>query len=102
MLPSALAAFSAPSGVRSWPSRAASCGPTAPNAADANNINTAAERIGIFMTPPSMCVHGATRHGASERYFDAGRDEIAIVQQVVLTGALASAPTPANSQADCT
>src|SRR5215831_2104355 len=87
MLPSALPAFSPPSGVRSWPSRPASCGLTAPNATDASSIAATADRISIFMAPPPMCVPGANPSQASERDFDAGRDEIAIVEQVVLAGA---------------
>src|ERR1700693_3207156 len=74
MLPSALPAFSPPRGVRSAPRRAASCGLTAPHARCANNSPAAATWI-VFIAAPS------------ERELDARRDEAAVVEQVVLTGA---------------
>src|SRR5882762_4271838 len=49
MLPSALAAFSPPSGVSSVPRRAASSGLTAPQAAGADSSPAAANRIRVFI-----------------------------------------------------
>src|SRR5579863_5105674 len=74
MVPSALPAFSPPRGVRSAPRRAASCGLTAPHARCANNSPAAATWIVFIATP-------------SERELDARRDETAVAEQVVLTGA---------------
>src|ERR1700751_831280 len=45
----------------------------------------AADRISIFMAPSPSCVPGQLESQASEGNFDAGRDEIAIVEQCVLT-----------------
>src|SRR5579863_2657648 len=75
IVPSALAAFSPPRGVRSCPRRAASCGLTAPHA-DCANSTAAAKRTTVFIAAPS------------ERKLDARGEEVAIVQQVVLASAV--------------
>src|SRR5579872_2083574 len=87
MEPSALPAFSPPSGVRSWPRRAASCGLTPPSA-DCVNSRAAANPTTIFISAPFICSR-ETRRAArrSERKLDAGGDEVAIAQHVVLAGA---------------
>src|SRR5437660_2371673 len=82
MLPSALPAFSPPSGVSSAPSRAASSGLTAArSSAGASSSTAAVKRISVFMAAPSL---SPVRARASERELDAGCNEATIVEQVVL------------------
>src|SRR5690348_11891856 len=90
MVPSALPAFSPPSGVRSAPRRAASCGLTAPKASGAASSAAADNRVRVFIAAPPF-VRGlrARRRPSSfsERELDAGRDEIPVVQQILLSRA---------------
>src|SRR5438045_7739993 len=84
MLPSALPAFSPPSGVSSAPSRAASSGLTAArSSAGASSSTAAVKRISVFIAAPPLfaCPRASA---ASERELDAGCNEAAIVEQVVL------------------
>src|ERR1700683_3481644 len=86
MVPSALPAFSPPRGVSSCPRRAASCGLTAAHASGANSSPAAVTRISAFIAaPPYLSAFPAVRL-ASERELDARRNEVAIVEQVVLAG----------------
>src|SRR5579883_652330 len=82
MLPSALAAFSPPRGVRSSPRWAASCGLTAAQALGSSSRAAAAIRIRVF-----ICKASLKARGALERVLHARGDEVAVVQQVVLPGA---------------
>src|SRR5580700_11612419 len=54
MLPSALPAFSAPSGVSCSPSCAASCGVTAPQERGASSTPAAAIRSSVLIRPPRI------------------------------------------------
>src|SRR6266480_3069219 len=87
MLPSVLAACSPPRGVSSAPRRAASSGLTAPKAAGAHSSAAAANRIRVFIAALHYSRARAGPRGWSKRVFDTGRNEIAIVGEVVLAGA---------------
>src|SRR4029077_6590392 len=89
ILPSAFPALSPPSGVRSSPRCAASCGVTAPKASGANSSTAAAMRISVFIeAPPKARGHiPVARAVALKRVLDAGSNEVAIVEQVVPAGA---------------
>src|ERR1700751_2428589 len=87
MLPSALPAFSPPSGVSSAPSRAASSGLTAAeSSAGASSSPAAAKRISVFIAaPPLFACPSAS--AVSERVLDTGCNEAAVVELVVWAGA---------------
>src|SRR5579864_9054267 len=90
MVPSALPAFSPPSGVSSAPRRAASCGLTAPKASGATNSAAADNRVRVFIAAPPYVRGLRIAWGdapLSERELDTGRDEIPVVEQIVLTRA---------------
>ena len=93
-MPSALAAFSAPSGVSSAPSFAASCGLIAAHAGSGGTEQAAAQSRAVLRIVMSLRMQ--TR-GTSERHLDARRREIAIVEIVAAARAaeLASTPSPA-------
>src|SRR4030088_603423 len=86
MVPSAFPAFSPPSGVRSAPSRAASWELTADQAgAQARSPAIAADRANPMTFFDMFLLH--TRRTSFRTSIDARRNEVTIVQQVVLTRA---------------
>ena len=83
MEPSALPAFSAPSGVSSAPSFAASAADTAAKAGAPNMIPATSDRSFLIMVYPSP---------RSERVLERGRDEVAVVDVVETPGAAELGP----------
>src|SRR5687768_8114245 len=87
MVPSALAAFSAPSGVSSAPSFAASSGVIAAHAGDEPRTASAQAKTAFFMFAPVPFAGDG-----SKRHLHARRREVSIVQ--VVPAACAAKPRP--------